>query len=90
MLTLVGCEMHTYPGKGYGSNKWQTSSSSYHNSTLVLGSYSMHHKDYCYDLPFDYCCAYYDYYGKEVCKTTECYDYNTYEWYYEGEECWYE
>ena len=86
LLTLMGCEVHTYPGRGY-SSKW-------HNSTYTVATHSVQHKDYCYELPFDYCCAYHDYSFKNnyilVCKVTECYDYNTYEWYYEGEECWYE
>ncbi len=94
LLTLMGCEVHTYPGRGYGSSKWQTSSSSYHTSTVKLGGHQTYNNDYCYELPFDYCCAYYEYTyeysGLLVCKVTECYDYHTYEWYYEGEECWYE
>ena len=97
LLVLVtgtgGCEFHSYP------HEEVYFPAPTHSIVIAYDDYyydDYYYDDYCYELPFDYCCAYYEYYDRpftnsyEVCKITDCMDYHTNEWYFEGEECWHE
>lgn len=81
LFLLSGCEIrHAPTGKPVFVVEAGTS--------VVVGKNK--HTDYCYDSDYDYCCVYYENYANyEVCKTTECLDYHTDEWYFESEQCWY-
>jgi hypothetical protein len=80
LLASGGCEVHSH-------------SCPRSMVETVVHDHEYGYEEYCYDsdYPYEYCCVYYDYYSNhEVCEATECIDYNTDIWYYEGEECWYD
>ena len=104
LLFYGGCEIHNYPD-GHTMYKFPEPEvaivfepepevvviESWQPTPVIYNDCLDEYCDYCYEMPFDFCCAYYEYYGyHEVCKMTECLDYYTDEWYYQGEECWYE
>ena len=91
LLFLSGCEIHHAPsGKPVFVMKTEPPVVVMETQEEII--YVQHdYQDYCYELPYDFCCAYYDHYSfGEVCKMTECLDYHTDEWYWQSEECWYE